>query len=453
MAKDKEKKEDVPETNAPTSEPADESVEVAENPQNKMDEIEDAEVISEDQSNSDDRNLQETVADEVEEETNQSDAQTKENYIEDDQDIQSDTHTDASHGETEPASTVLARDKQTSAFVPMLLGGIVSGAIGFGAAYYLFTSNLLTNGVTVAEIQTELSAEIENNADRISQNTTVTKEQDAALQDIVSRLDAHDDQFKHHTDGLATASSLSDALDSLNTRVESIEALAADMSQVIAKLEKRPVAAALSNEVIEAYNSEVSKLMETMAAQRKEVETLLDEANAEKAQTSEMARNTQARITLNAIQTAFNSGQGFAAELEEFSKLSTTPIPSNLLEIAATGVTGLETLSDAFPEAARGAIAAERSGDSYDGTTQSLLGFLKSQVQARSVTPKEGTDADAVLSRAEAALRGGQLEIAVKEVQTLQSPAKEAMKVWQSKAQERLNLIEALNSLSAGVEN
>ena len=49
MAKDKEKKEDVTETDAPTSEPADESVEVAENPQNKMDEIEAAEVISEDQ--------------------------------------------------------------------------------------------------------------------------------------------------------------------------------------------------------------------------------------------------------------------------------------------------------------------------------------------------------------------------------------------------------------------
>jgi len=453
MAKDKEKKEDVTETDAPTSEPADESVEVAENPQNKMDEIEAAEVISEDQSNSDDSNLQETVAGEVEEETNQSDAQTEENYIEDDQDIQSDTQTDASHGETEPASTVSARDKQTSAFVPMLLGGIVSGAIGFGAAYYLFTSNLLTNGVTVADIQTELSAEIENNSDRISQNTTVTKEQDAALQAIASRLDAIDDKFEHLTDSLAATSSLSDALDSLNTRVESIEALAADMSQVVAKLEKRPVAATLSNEVIEAYNSEVSKLMETMAAQRKEVETLLDEANAEKARTSEIARNTQARITLNALQTAFNSGQGFAAELEEFSKLSTNPIPSNLLEIAATGVTGLETLSDAFPEAARGASAAERSGDSYDGTTQSLLGFLKSQVQARSVTPKEGTGADAVLSRAEAALRGGQLEIAVKEVQTLQSPAKEAMEVWQSKAQERLNLIEALNSLSAGFEN
>ncbi len=114
------------------------------------------------------------------------------------------------------------------------------------------------------------------------------------------------------------------------------------MSQVVAKLEKRPVAATLSNEVIEAYNSEVSKLMETMAAQRKEVETLLDEANAEKAQTSEMARNTQARITLNAIQTAFNSGQGFAAELEEFSKLSTNPIPSNLRWAAIVSIS-LET--------------------------------------------------------------------------------------------------------------
>ena len=47
MAKDKEKKEDVPETDAPTSEPADESVEVAENPQNKMDEIEDADLAGE----------------------------------------------------------------------------------------------------------------------------------------------------------------------------------------------------------------------------------------------------------------------------------------------------------------------------------------------------------------------------------------------------------------------
>ena len=108
-----------------------------------MDEIEDAEVISEDQSNSDDSNLQETVADEVEEETNQSMHADQENYIEDDQDIQSDTQTDTSHGETRTDYYSLgAGQTNLRHFVPMLLGGIVSGAIGFGAAYYLFIKSL-----------------------------------------------------------------------------------------------------------------------------------------------------------------------------------------------------------------------------------------------------------------------------------------------------------------------
>ena len=133
--------------------------------------------------------------------------------------------------------------------------------------------------------------------------------------------------------------------------------------------------------------------------------------------------------------------------------MTNVQIPADLQKIASEGVQRLEALTHTFPEVARAAIAAERSGNSYDGTVHSLLGFLKSQVQARSVTPKEGTDADAVLSRAEAALRDGKLDKAVEELQTLQSPAKEAMAEWQAEAEQRLNLVHALNSLSAVVEN
>ena len=81
------------------------------------------------------------------------------------------------------------------------------------------------------------------------------------------------------------------------------------------------------------------------------------------------------------------------------------------------------------------------------------MGFLKSQVQARAVAPKEGTDADSVLSRAEAALRDGKLAKALEELQALQPPAKEAMAEWQAEAKQRLNLVHALNSLSEVVEN
>ena len=190
-----------------------------------------------------------------------------------------------------------------------------------------------------------------------------------------------------------------------------------------------------------------------MAAQRKEMETLLGEATAEKAQASKVARRVQVNLTFNAIKTALNNGESFATELNKFAKLTNAQIPADLQKIASEGVWRLEKLTDTFPEVARAAIAADRSGESYDGTIQSLLGFLKSQVQARSVTPKAGTDADSVLSRAEAALRDGKLDKAIEELQALQPPAKEAMAEWQAEAQQRLNLVHALNSLSEVVEN
>ena len=436
MVRDKEKKEIVSKTKVPSTENLSAHAELPENPQNKTDDIE---VISAIVSTIDENNLNSSTTETPAKSSNQTDTTQEERPVLDDQSPED-------FQKSEP-------EEKKSPIFPMLLGGIITGTIGFGAAYYLFTSNILTNGITINDVQSELSVNISGNTNSISQNTKTNGDQDTQLQNIMAKLETHSVQLKTLNGSLESMVNLSKTLDDLKVRVESIEMLTADMSQLVAKLEKRPVNATLSTEVIAAYNSEVTKLIETMAAQRKKVVNLLGEATAKKAQASKIERRTQANLTFTAIQTAFKTGESFATELNEFSKLTNAQIPADLQKIASEGVQRLEALTHTFPEVARAAIAAERSGNSYDGTIQSLLGFLKSQVQARSVTPKEGTDADAVLSRAEAALRDGKLDKAVEELQALQSPAKEAMAEWQAEAQQRLNLVQALNSLSAVVEN
>lgn len=459
MAKNKQKKENLRKTEVPSTEILDKGAEVSEILWNKTKEIEGDEVISEKVSNSNDIYFP-NARDEASSETSNQASEGQEEIPtenhqtpEDVQKSESDEQEAQSHTETEPFLTVMKQKNRQFQIFQMLMSGIISGAIGFGAAYYLFASTIMNNRVSLNDALIELDTNIKSNADGISQNAKADREQDTNIQGIMAKLETHIIQFEALAGTLPSMTNSPEAIDALKARVESIEMLTTDMGQLMAKLEKRPVAATLSSEAIAAYNSEVTKLIETMAAQRKEMETLLGDATAEKAQASKVARRTQVNLTFNAIQTAFNNGESFATELNEFAKLTNAQIPVDLQKIAGEGVWQLDKLIDTFPEVARAAIAADRSGESYDGTIQSLLRFLKWQVQARSVAPKEGTDADSVLSRAEAALREGKLDKALEELQALQPPAKEAMAEWQAEAQQRLNLVHALNSLSEVVEN
>ena len=93
------------------------------------------------------------------------------------------------------------------------------------------------------------------------------------------------------------------------------------------------------------------------------------------------------------------------------------------------------------------ALQAARAGE--DGTISGGLGgFLRSQLGARSVAPREGDDPDAVLSRAEAALKAGELQTALTEIETLPEEAKAAMSDWITSARMRAQAQSAVNALS-----
>ncbi|PKP84319.1 MAG: hypothetical protein CVT80_08855, partial [Alphaproteobacteria bacterium HGW-Alphaproteobacteria-2] len=109
----------------------------------------------------------------------------------------------------------------------------------------------------------------------------------------------------------------------------------------------------------------------------------------------------------------------------------------------------LAELRRAFPEAARAGLAAALQATAGDGLGARAVGFLRTQVGARSLDPRAGDDPDAVLSRAEAALDAGALADALAELQALPVAGRAAMAEWLARAEARQAAGDALDTLAA----
>ena len=81
-----------------------------------------------------------------------------------------------------------------------------------------------------------------------------------------------------------------------------------------------------------------------------------------------------------------------------------------------------------------------------------LGNFLRVQTGARSIEPREGSDPDAVLSRANAAVETGDVAGALTEIGSLPQPAQDAMATWIGRAKIWTDANAALVALAAGAQ-
>jgi len=219
---------------------------------------------------------------------------------------------------------------------------------------------------------------------------------------------------------------------------------------------------ALDPAVIDAYEREMAALRADMDAQRAEIEQIASTARAEieaarseaaeiEAAAEETSRAAVARAALTRIRTALDSGSAYADALADLAEASALAPPEALAASAESGVRPLSALQGSFPEAARAALSAAREGgiDAAGDGTGRFMAFLRAQTGARSVTPREGDDPDAVLSRAEAALRGGELNAALEEIAALPEAARDALGPWRSAAEARVDALAAADALEA----
>jgi HemY protein len=180
----------------------------------------------------------------------------------------------------------------------------------------------------------------------------------------------------------------------------------ADLSAAVDEARANVVTAQEEAAAIARQAAEEAAAREAAAAEEAEATRAAAEAAAE-------AAGRQAALT--GILAALDSGEPFEDRL---SGLAGAEIPAALSAAAADGVPTLTELVDSFPEAARAAldasIRAGVGGDPLDRVTA----FLRVQTGARSLEPRAGDDPDAVLSRAEAALRTGDLPATLAEIST-----------------------------------
>ena len=127
-------------------------------------------------------------------------------------------------------------------------------------------------------------------------------------------------------------------------------------------------------------------------------------------------------------------------------------LPEVLTAAAETGLPTLQNLQASFPDAARTALDVAMRADMGESWTERVGSFLLTQTGARSLIPRDGTDPDAVLSRAEAALRLGDLAKTISELNALPDVGLAALQSWLALANTRLAAQGAVAAFSATLE-
>ena len=333
----------------------------------------------------------------------------------------------------EPRTEVVERVvEHRGGFGPALIGGIIAALLGFLAA----KSNVLDPVLPESWRTANVSGEIETLTSDMSAQSEALKSQNDQITALRADLDNRPPIDLQPLQELMTK--IDSSISTLETNVE-------DISQRLTTLEKQPIEQGISPEAIAAYEREIEQLKDSVATQRTEMESILDEARKMQSEASEREAGAARAEAIARLTAAVQSGGTFSEPLDALGAAGAT-VPEALSAQAASGVPTMSELRASYPEAARAALATARDGE--DSSGGGLGAYLRRQLGARSVQPRDGGDTDAILSRAEAALSSGALNKTLDELDTLPDAAKSAMSDWIAQARTRASAIQAVDTLA-----
>lgn len=326
------------------------------------------------------------------------------------------------------------------------LGGIVIGAVlAVGAGYAAQTYLLPPSGFDPAPLEARLTA--------AEAEASALRAELARLAEAQAALPAPDPTLADRLAALEAAPQTTEAPDlaPLSARIDALETALSTLGTAPAEPGVAPAALAALQAEVAALKSEGAGAIEDLSGMAAAVEARLAEAEAKAsaltAQANAIAAEAARTAALAQIGAAFDSGLPFGAALVS---LGDAQLPEAITAHADTGLPSVATLRAAFPEAARVALEQALRANAGESWTDRVGTFLRNQTGARSLAPRDGTDPDAVLSRAEAALARADVQAALTEIATLQPEAQAAMAGWTAQAQQRLDAQAALAGLLQG---
>ena len=293
-----------------------------------------------------------------------------------------------------------------------LLGGALAAAAGYGVAQYV------PNGWPMASVVT------------LQTQVAVLSDQVQALQADLQKADAR----------LAS--------------LETAPAPLGDTAQIaalelrLAALESKPMPAGTDSAALDQLRTEVAAIKTNGAAvMSAQVQADLDaKVQATEAKLTAMEQSAQAQAAATLTRAALDSGAPYPSAI---AALAGADIAVVLTDNATAGLPSLQALQASFPDSARTALEAALRANMGESWSERVGNFLRTQVGVRSLTPRDGPDPDAILSRAEAALTAGDVAQALAEIATLPTPAQDALSAWRVRAQLRLDAQAALAALLA----
>jgi len=338
--------------------------------------------------------------------------------------------------------------------MPLVLGGVIAAGLGYGAAYMGLATNQQDTGTqdTLATIESTLAGQGDS-LTTLSTRTAALEEELAALPPVPDPVDL---------------TPLTEDIEALGTRIDTVAGQISGLTDRIAYLESLPLGETGAEDNSAAIAAAVAQLREqiraqseNLAAQQAESSALIERIRgiAAEAEASIAAAQERAEARVNAataqaalgqLRIAVASGAPFGDALSDVT--AGAEVPEALSAAAQTGVPTLDRLQATFPAAARAALPVALRDTAGEDAVDRFTAFLQSQVGGRSLDPREGDDPDAVLSRAEAALRSGDLDGAITELAALPEGAQAVMAEWTSAAETRRDALAALDAVAAALD-
>ena len=382
-----------------------------------------------------------------------------------------------------PATKVETRvvEVRKAGFMPTFLGGVIAAGLGAGAAYWAIphlpaawqpVAPVAADGqldaaraagaeAATAALQSQTEAlatrAAEAGADAARQALadvappasdaaalTAQAEKLAALEKTVTDLAARPIVAPVVSgDGGDGGERLQSILNELTARLTS-------QQKRLDELAARPATDPGSAEQLQGFVAQAEALQQQVAASAAAAEQRIAAAESQASALQESAetanRRAQAATAAAALRAAIETG---GSRDQALADLGTAGVEAPA--VLGGDVPTLEQLRAEFPAAARAGLAAALNAAPNDGGALGVIGdFLRVQTGARSVEPREGDDPDAVLSRADASVKAGDIRGALTGIAALPEPAQAAMADWTSRAQTWVDADTALATLASG---
>lgn len=316
-----------------------------------------------------------------------------------------------------PPRTPPAAPAPKPSFLPMLLGGAVAAALGYGAHMLTQTQTPVVPVVDISALESNLASlradvqglNIPDSFDPSSLNSQI-----AALGDAITQLQ--------------NAAPVIDpaAFDALAAQVQAAASTAS------------------------ALATDMGALRADMAALQAEVMDLRDLAETRVATAEAAVDQALARAGLDSLRAALETGEPFTNAVTQIAQ-GGYDVPAPLTAIADAGIVTPEALIESFDASARAALRASLTDAPAASTSERLGNFLRAQVGARSTVPRDGDDPDAVLSRAGAAVALGDFDAALQELSALPQAGQAAMAIWTDAVRTRAAALMAVPDLTQAI--